>query len=464
MKKLFYFLLYIFLVTLHGLNAQNVLFNNPNEAVNFAVQHSQVYNLQKQRVLLNMKETKFGIQDFLPAFNFSITENDNVMLLAGDTRTKSFQATISQQIFDGGKTKFTYDVNRISSMYAYRDYESSLMDFRSQIISLYYQYLIQKQMILIKEDLVTNAKSQLDIIQKEVETGITLETDYLEYLISYIQIEYDRDQSRRDMNTLERRFKIAIDVNNEAKLTINDDLYYELAYFYYEPFTDFIWTIIKDASTEIKKQNLSLEYAQKQLAFSRRWFVPRIAVQGGISFSGNAYPLTEPKYSFNLIVDFSNAGLFPLSLSNGYGFERNRLYSLTNSASVRLEPQSTYGVQKKLADISLLETNMQRIKTEREIHETVFNLIISHDNSLRSADATERTISVLGRRLEFSRLEVEQGEKKHIDYLKELITMAQTKISLLEYQTQAASIERSLEILAGFPFGGLQNACKQQKI
>jgi outer membrane protein TolC len=464
MKKLFPLMFCIVLCFFRSLGAQEIVFNNPDEAVSFAIQNSQVYIIQRQQVLLNLQEAKFGIQDFLPSFNFSISESDSTILLAGDNRLKSFQATISQEVFDGGRRKFAYDINRLSSMYAYQDYESSLMEFSSQIILLYYQYLMQKQMILIKEDLVSVAKSQLDIIEKEVEIGITLETDYLEYLISYIQIENDRDQSRRDLDKLERRLKISLDINYEATLIIYDNFYHEFTYFYFEPYTDFIWAIIKNTNIEIKKQYLALEYARKQLAYSRRWYVPRLSVQGGISFSGDVFPLTEPKYSLSLTIDFSNASLFPLSLSNSYGLERERLNSVGNSASVRLDPQPTYRIQQNLADITLRETSNQFIQTEKEIQESVIELIISHDNSLRMADAIERTIVVMERRLEFSKLEVEQGEKKHIDYLNELITLSQTRISLIEYQTHAASLERSLEILAGFNFGGLQSVCLQQRL
>jgi len=457
--KILFFVLCVF-YSFRMLSAHDVLFSSPNEAVNFAVQNSQIYRLQNQRVLLNLQEAKYGIQDFLPTLSFTLSESDSTTLLAGDTRTKSFQANISMEVFDGGRKKFAYDVNRLSSMYAYHDYESSLMDFRSQIIYLYYQYLMQKQMVVIKNDLASTAKNQLDIIEREVAIGITLETDYLEYLISYIQIENDRDQSMRDMNMLERRFKAAIELSAEANLTIADNYLREFTYFYYEPYTDFIWAIIKNNSTEIKKQNLSLEYARQQLAFSRRWYVPAISVQGGIAFSGESYPLTEPKYSLRIMFDFSNAGLFPLNITNNYGFDRNRLVSVNNSASVRMEPIPTYGVRRKVADINLLENNVQRIQTEKNIFESVYDLIISHDNTMRFADAAERTILVMERRLEFSRREVDQGVKKRIDYLQELITMSQTKIALLEYQTQVASYERSLEILAGFPFGELQNVCK----
>jgi len=439
------------------ISAHDVFFSTPNEAVNFAVQNSQVHSLQHQRVLLEMRETRLGFQDFLPTFNFTLSESDSTALLAGDTRTRSFQANISQQVFDGGRRKFVYNVNRLSAMYAYLEHESSLMDFRSQIILLYYQYLMQRQMVLIKGELVATARSQLNIIEMEVAIGITLETDYLEYLISFIQIENDYNQSRRDMNMMNRRFKTAIGLSTEANLTIADNFYKEFTYLFFEPYSDFIWTVIRNNSIELKKQNLSLEYARRMLAFSRRWYVPTVSIHGGISFSGDTYPLTEPRYSLRLTIDFLNANLFPLSLSNAYGFDRRRLSSVTNSASAMVEPQPSHRVQQRLADISILENNLQRTQIERNLHEAVYDLIITHDNTLRFVDTAERTIAVMERRLEFSRREVDQGEKKRIDYLQELIALAQTRIALIEYQTQAAFYERSLEILAGFPFGVLRN-------
>ncbi|GHV96651.1 hypothetical protein AGMMS50293_29710 [Spirochaetia bacterium] len=465
MKRLRYpVIFWVFFFTALSGYAQDVVFTTPNDAVNFAVQNSQVYMLQKQKTLENMKAAKFGFQDFLPSFTFGLSETDNTSLLSADTRSKSFEASINQDIFDGGKKKLAYDMNRLSSLYAYQDYESALRAFSSDIMSQYYQLLMQMQMVSIKEELVGAAKSQLDIIQKEVEIGITLETDYLEYLISYMQIEYDRDQSKRDLQTLERKFKIVIDLPEEAKLTINDRTYDSFTYFYYELYTEFLWAIIRNGSTEIKKQYLALEFTRKQQIYTRRWYIPKVSAQGGITFTGEAYPLTEPKYSFKLNFEFVNAELFPLRLSNGYGFDRERLSNVTNSASVNLNPNPAYGVQRKLADISLLETNIQRVQTEKNLRETVFDLIISHDNSLRSADIAERTIAILEKRVEFSLHQVEQGEKKRIEYLEELITMAQTKIARIEYHTQAAAQERALEILAGFPFGDLQNVCKKQNI
>ncbi|GHV39341.1 hypothetical protein AGMMS49546_11230 [Spirochaetia bacterium] len=456
-------LLAILFFSCRAVHAADVVFRSPGEAVDFAVQNSTLWVLQKQGALQNMKAAKLGFRDFLPTFSFSLSESDTTTLLSPDSRTKTIQASVNQELFDGGKKKLAYEAGRLSSLYAYREYESAFREFSSGIISRYYQYLGQSVLKDIREDLVNAAGEQLLIMRREADLGITLETDYLEYLISYINIENERDQSIRDLKSLERSFKAAIDLSEEAGFSIEDDFYHGFDYFYFEGFFDYVLGLVKNASTEIKKQNLAVEYAHKQLKYSRRWYLPLIGAQGSVSFSGDAYPLTEPKYSFKLTFSFSDLSLFPLSVNTGGGFDRDRLYNVNNGASVNAGPNPVYAVQRKQADIALMQNNLQRLQTEKDLWESLYGLIISHDNNLRFADTAERTIAILEKRLEFSRLELDKGEKKRIDYLEELISLAETKISLMEYQSQAAALERSLEILAGFPFGGLRDACLQNK-
>jgi hypothetical protein len=103
---------------------------------------------------------------------------------------------------------------------------------------------------------------------------------------------------------------------------------------------------------------------------------------------------------------------------------------------------------------------VQREDGERELQEALYDLVISHDNKLRTAYNAEQRIILMEKRLEFSLLQLEKGEKKRIDYLADLSALAQTRISLADYLTQVSTIERNLEIQTGFPFGGLADACR----
>jgi outer membrane protein TolC len=415
--------------------------------------------LRRQEALANMKAAKLNLGEFLPSFSFSINEMDSTAILAGDSRTKSIQASVNQKLFDGGKNKLAYETSRISSRYAYEEYEGEFREFRSGIVSQYYRCVSLEEMTGIREELLNAATEQLGIIRRETELGLCLETDYLEYLASYIAVEHQRDQSLRDLKTQERRFKDSIDLDREAEFEIRDGEYRDSGYFYYEPYLDFLWRLVKNSSVALKKQNLATENALNQIRYKRRWYVPSIAAQGSVSFTGGGYPLTEPRYSLKLIFDFSNLNLLSVNAGPLYGFERDRLYQVNNGVSTEIRPNPVYGVARKQEDIALLRNSIGQESAENELEEELYELVISHDSSLRSADTAGRTIEVLEKRVEFSRLLVEQGQKKRIDFLNELIDLSQAKISLREHQIQAAALERALEITAGFPFGGLKNAC-----
>lgn len=436
---------------------QEVIFHSSDEAVAFALQNSKNYFFEKQGVLHGMRSAKLGIQNFLPVIDFSFSETDSANLLSADSRTKNIQANVTQEIFSGGKRRLEYDMNQIGALYAYYDYEISVRNFSSAIIAQYHQYLIQAEVVKIKSDMVNTAKTQLSIIEKEVDLGMTLQTDYIEYYISYINMENERNQGVRDLKNMERKFKAAVELSEQAELVIDDKIYSEGEYFYYEPYITYIRDLVKENSNDLRKQDLSVEYSQKQLDYGRRWYIPTISVQGGINFSGRSYPLTEPKYSVKVILNFTNSRLFPVSISGGYGFDRDRLYNINNGSNVTITPQPAYGITRNLEDIAILKANIERDDTEKELQDTVYDTIITHDNFLRNAYTAERTIELLERRIEISAKELENGEIKHIDHLEKQLQLSERKINRVQYRIQAANIERNLEILSGMPFGGLRD-------
>jgi outer membrane protein TolC len=445
-----------------GAGGGKVLFRSAEEAADFAVSNSKSWALRKEELLQNMKAAKWDLREFLPSFSFSLNESDSTSIMTGDSRSKSIQASVSQKLFDGGKNKLAYETGLINSLYAYQEYEGEFREFRSGVVSQYYSYISLGEMTRIREELVSAASEQLEIIRLETELGLGLETDYLEYLASFIAVEHERDQSVRDLKSQERRLKDAIGLEREAELEIREDPSGDFEYFYYEPYLELLISLVKNNSVELKKQNLAAQYTQKQISHSRRWYVPSIGVQGSISFTGINYPLTEPRYSLKFTFDFANLNLMPVSVNPSYGFERDRLYQVGNSVSASVPPNPVYSVTRKLEDITVLRNNLERIEVEKELGERVYDLVTAHDSSIRSADTARRMIEVLEKRIEFSRLLVEQGQKKRIDFLNELIDLSQAEISLKEQQIQAAALERSLEILSNFPFGGLRNECRER--
>jgi outer membrane protein TolC len=440
--------------------AQGIEINSAGEAAEMAVQNSQVWTIGRQRILMGMGAAKRGIQDFLPTLGFSFSESDSISLLAGDSRSKSIRFSLSQPLFDGGRKKLAYEAGRLSALYGLQEFEGQYRSFLSSVMSLYYRCLLQQEMEGIRRDLAVQAGEQLAILKMETELGLSLETDYLEYAASYMEIEQEYDQALRDLGALERRLKAALGLKAEAHIRIGSEAAAEAERIFYEPRLDYLWAMVRDSSGTLKKLALDVEYSRKERDYGKRWYIPSIGVQGSMSFSGTAYPLTEPDYSLQLTFDFSGLDFLSLNASRGAGFERSRLQQLSGSYTGNIRPLPAYPLSRKQGELNLLESTLQLAEGERELRERLYETAVSHDDNLRAAENTEQRIALMERRIQFSRLQLERGEKKRIDYVSELNSLAQARISLTDYLTQASALERDLEIQTGFPFGGLADACR----
>jgi outer membrane protein TolC len=182
---------------LSGLGAQEIIINSAETAVELAVQNSRTWTIGRQKILAGMGMAKMGVQDFLPSFGLSLSESDSTSLLAGDSRSKTIRFSVSQPIFDGGRKRLAYEAGRLSALYQKEEFEAEYRGFLSTVMSLYYQRLLLGEMVEIRRELLAQAGEQLGILKKETELDLSLETDYLEYAASYMEIEQELDQELR---------------------------------------------------------------------------------------------------------------------------------------------------------------------------------------------------------------------------------------------------------------------------
>ena len=92
------------------------------------------------------------------------------------------------------------------------------------------------------------------------------------------------------------------------------------------------------------------------------------------------------------------------------------------------------------------------------MYSNLYQQIVTHDNYLKKITLLENTKKIQEKRLEFSKMQTEQGFIKPIKYLEQLIELSDTKNSLLQAKIQTIAAERIIAILTGIPFKELINA------
>ena len=257
---------FIFKSNIYG----QVVIQNSEHAVNIALQNSNDLIIQGLSSLTNMKISKMSFRSFLPSFDFSLSNNQSVSNFATDNKTKTFTLSATQLIYDGGQRSFSYKIGKILSLYAYNEYEQSLKMFSSKIINQYYSLLKQMEIVKIKNVLFSVAKDQLVIVEREKELGLITETNYLEFLISYLETENDREVSVRELERQKDEFKVTLGLNKNIEIELIETYSVSNTYKELIEYKNFLYERIKTQNIDLKKQNLEILSKQAQIKYQKR--------------------------------------------------------------------------------------------------------------------------------------------------------------------------------------------------
>ena len=432
------------------------VFRSPEEATEFAVSNSKEYRLKKLYVEASYKAARIALQEFLPSFNASWSENDAVKIGGTDSHSKSLQFSARQVVGDGGKRIVAYKMNKTDAYYAVKTYEQELQAFQSSVINQYCLCLRQQEIIKIKNDLEKNAATQLEIIKEEYRLGIALENDYLEYLISFRKIQNDKKRAERELRTQMRVLKSIIDMAADEELRLENALTGGADIPYLEPHIAELWHMTDERNPAIKKAEAALHYAEQRYKYTKLFFLPEVAVEGGVSFSGTAYPLNKPSYSLKLSLNFQNVPFVPTTIGNGYGFNKKQLVGLDNSLSAGIVPDTNYFIKHNIGKIALEREGEQLRLQKNAVHEQLFEKAAAYDDGKDSIERISESILLREKRLAVSAEQVEKGEMKRVDYLAELMELAEEKINRIAAETAVRAALRDIEIVLCVPFGGLQ--------
>ena len=458
-KSIIFLSFLFFSISLYG----QVHFHSAEEAADFALSNSITYTYERANSLLAVKMANYSIESFLPTFSVSWADNKNKNFNSVDSSNKTLSLSMRQSLFDGGKNKLSYDMQKSTSLYNYNVYLQSEKNFRSDIIFQYYNCITSLKMLEIKRELESLAQEQLNILKMEYEMGKVLENDYLEYIISFKKIQNEQKQYEREYRAVLRKFKIALSLETDAEIILGGEVFIDpYEDFVLEDYFNYLWDRFKVVSPEYKQLNLNLQYAIQQYKYAKAAFIPEISLQADLNFSGTEYPLTSPSYNIKLFLSFSNFPLFPITIDGGVGMDsKGRLVSAKNNSSVSLSPNPNYLNTLTNQRISVMQQKENRKQSENSYYDSLFESISQFDDYNNNLIIYNDTIKIQEKRLLISQEQMNSGMMKRIDYLEELTDLARQKIELIQSQNNLLVVERSLEIMLDIPFGELQNVCKE---
>lgn len=457
------FFLCIILIFLPLSIYSQVKIENPFDAVNIGLEYATEYQIQKQQSLLGLKNARLSISPFLPQLTFDFGNSDYIKKYSSDTRSKSFQFGVKQLVFNGGKTILNYQMAKISAQQQFSQYELNEKSFCVSIINSYFNYLTILSQLNAQKDLLSNAREEYRIMQSEYRFGLILESDLLEYEIRIMNHEDAVKKTQRQLETSMRSFKYLLGLSPEIDLEISYTDNFDINNdFLLESYSDFLWNLTDQKNLELSQMRQQVTLSKKQLKYQQAIFIPTISFETDFAVSGVHYPLTEPTFSLKFNIAFDNNPFLPLNYSNSLGLDDNRINKVSHSANTTITPPVNYFTNRKLQNLSMVESiNNLKLK-KQSLSEQLFSTIASHDDCLESIKIINKTLELYEKKLRVGKAEIERGQKKRIDYLKDLEDFAEEKIRLDSAKNELNNSWYQLELLTNIPLGELKDVCRSK--
>lgn len=436
--------------------AETIL-RSAQDALALARAHDKEYELQEQYLSQGLRLAKMSVGAFLPSLEFSWSESDYVPMDAGDRRSKSIGAGITQKLFDGGKSALEYKMQIGQAELEFYNFKTENENFESKVVQSYYENVLALEKCRVQSEALENAKNVLDLAKIQLEQGMIVESEYLETAISAMQIEAQLNAYKYEAASAKRNFSslLALPPGSEIAFCQEDFSCEKIgnATISQNKFNkDMLARDAVENSMELKKLDLEIDWAKKQRAIQKMFFLPSISVNAGIEFSGARYPLTTPSYTLKVIVGFENNPWLSANGSTSLGISQDRINSVGSNVSGQGNLNTTYFTQMKMSKIALSQKIFNRQKSALQIENSVLELLEKIEENAESLKLHLETLRLQEKNLEILELRVFEGLVKKSEFLEAVTDCAEKKIKILSLHSNQELLKSKLQILTGRKF------------
>lgn len=246
--------------------------------------------------------TRFGV---IPSFRIAIPGMPERKVETGFDNNYSLGLTLTQPIFTWGKIRNGYDISILSHRATQQEYRSKTQETEFEVVSSFYQLILAKELIKVREEAIGNLKEHLRTVQARFDAGQASEFELLRAKVQLSNAYPPLTQAKNMLDLGTNAFKNLLGMDLRTPVELEGELTFEPIEVDLSRAEDYA---LKQRS-EIESVKLQRQIASEALSIVRATHRPNLAGFGTFQYMNPFYSVQGWDYDWK--VGFSvNMPLF----------------------------------------------------------------------------------------------------------------------------------------------------------
>jgi len=265
---------------------------------------------ERSRIYTTLPSLSLGANASMNLWN---AQNSTPVENPFDTFSSGLNFSVSQKIFEGGKTLIQKAINEIASESARKDAMAEYFNVLDSADNAYYAVLGAMAVLEAEESSLKTALTSLSIAEVRLASGIINQGDYLKALADKESRENSRNQARRNLNLSIMKLKSLIGLKELPELQQINFTGYEDIILLLGNISDKeadllfgeFWKSIVSSNPSLAKAGLACQRAENNSTMTQRGYSPSLSASfsTGLNYSqNNGMEMSSGKLSLNLTI------------------------------------------------------------------------------------------------------------------------------------------------------------------
>lgn len=386
-----------------------------NEAVKILIEENRTLKNARKDIEQVENDIDLAVRSYFPTLDLqtSYTKMDEgqqtfdprtFSTVEGPDENYSTSISLTQPIWNGGRTSIQKEIASYSLEIARAEYEQSVEDQLFSLIQAYYGVLQAEGMVEIREEALDTVNEHLRVVKNKLEAGTAIRRDLLQSQIEKRNAEEELTAARNDLQIARRR--LAQLLTSDKKYNVNNPK----AKFNFSLKKDELYQKALENDPQLMILELNKQIVELNKKLEGQYYRPNISLNGSYDWQGAEF-MDEKSWSMTVgvnvpLYDGGKGGIKAEKQQKELEKIANKRRDLLENINIDVE-ESILTVKEKKEAIELEQLSLENAKENLEIANKSYDAGVASNTDVIDAQSTYNQAKINLLQSEYS-YEIEQ--------------------------------------------------------